>query len=421
MATPGDVVKLLKNPMAEVVEDNKAILRLRYSDGIEAVFRKKTYNGHNLLVYTGHNEMLGVVYSPEHDYVSPNMPKIKYAYTFTIKGTDAFINGLSPEAQQFTGQEGYYFVKRDGFNVLFYKPPYADRIIPKTRLLPIASEKTAKVVQLLGDDFLNNVREMVKDGFIPIFEVWGETLKEYEITNGGSKVGIVKEIEGIDEDPIAELIAVRVNTPKFKEKDYTYNFVPPDELIKLAEDYGLKTPPYVKDTVSFKVVKGLIDRVNRVNNEYETIVYEGYVLHVGDWNNYRMFKIKPELVLIKDVALKNIENAEELINKVEYEVSKILLDYDVTSIIVRDFDEALDELRKYLSEDIPANILDNIWWFTMDVFLMKVVSGFFREEHDCKELLELIRSERKKGMKPRRMHQKLINAVLGKCREMGKL
>jgi len=209
------------------------------------IYKLKNFRGSEAIVYMMHDEHLGTVFIKDKNFITPNMPKLPYAVNFKIDGVSVKVNGLYHKLIPFKDKTGYYFIKRDGFNLLFYE--FNNELIMKTRLLPEASENTRKLVNNHLKNELEKIRELVKDGFIPIFEVWGETLKEYDILNGGSKVKIVKEIEGIDTDPVMDLIALRYND------GCDYPFVDPKNMLKISKQYGLRTPPYFKKKVTISI------------------------------------------------------------------------------------------------------------------------------------------------------------------------
>ncbi len=405
--------KLFDRSMCRVDFDKGNII-IYDCNGTKYTYKRTEINGHKLLVYMRHDEYMGTVYDTITGYISPNMPKLQYAYNFDISGMNVFLKGISHYIGKFDGKTGYYFIKRDGFNVLFYKPPYSNTIIPKTRLLPEASTLVKNIIyNNIDSDVIKNIEEMVNDGYIPIFEVWGETLDKYNLVYGGSDVKTVKEIEGIDVDPVIELIALRIND------GCDYPFIPPGEMIKIAKEYGLKTPPYEIAPVTFKKIREYYNKLNKIYEDYGRIVYEGIVVHVYDPEiGYGMLKLKPQFVLLKDVILKNIENAEEYLNKVNYEVSKILLDYDIRYIIYEGYQEVINQIKEYLSEDVKPPVLYKLLdlaEYELHTRITKMVVEEYPEI--CKEIPIKFKELKQKGYKMSKYQKTLINRIMGKCRE----
>jgi len=235
-------------------------------------------------------------------------------------------------------------------------------------------------------------------------------LKKYDIINGGTNVKKVIEIESIDAPNgiVVELIALRNND------ECNYPFVPPKEMLKIAEKYGLKTPPYRIDTVDGLTVYKYYEHISNVNNEIGSHVYEGYVLHVfDDEHGYGMFKVKDHKSLVKDVVLKN--NMEVgVIEKVNYEVSKVIMEYDVKELILERYNEGIDQVIEYLKEDFGEDVykIKHLIIRTYNAHLKDVAIKTYGEK-----IMDIIKEESKKlkksGYKFSKYQMDLIKSIFG--------
>jgi len=281
------------------------------------------------------DEDMGKCYIHRTGFITPNMPKLKYALSFSVVGEDLRITGLNPEIRKF--ERAYVFEKRDGFNCLFYE--YRGKIIPKTRLAPIATGVIGKVMEL--PEFpMGQITKLVRDGYVPIFEVWGTKLDELGILHGCVDVGRVQEKEGLP--PLnVDLIAVM----EADYNSYQYTFLPPEKIVDIALDYGLNP---VKFHGTIRVEEDAITMLMKcceIENE-ETTLTEGRVLHCYN-GEYGMFKVKPYDIMKKDVlASKNIIPAE----RIKLEIQKVLLETDPLEV-ARNPDEYLRQVEEYLEED----------------------------------------------------------------------
>ncbi|ADC64743.1 hypothetical protein Ferp_0570 [Ferroglobus placidus DSM 10642] len=316
-------------------------------------------------VYMAHDEHMGKCLF-EDGFVTPNMPKLHYAIDFSVRDDTLILkDSLSPKAREFQGGEAYVFEKRDGFNLLFYM--YRGEVIPKTRMKPMATGKTAQVVTLPGFP-REEVEELVRDGYIPIMEVWGTKIEELDIMHGPVNYRAVQEREGLPELN-AEIIAImraesgerasnnsgNNNSGGSFSKDtltlassnsiYCYEFLPPDVMMETAESYGLKTAP-LHDVVELSPenVKELMSWAEKVNER--EVILEGFVAHCSIGTGYGMFKIKPYSIMAKDVITSKTIPRE----RIELEISKILLETDVEEI-ARNPGLYIEQLNDYLGED----------------------------------------------------------------------
>ncbi len=285
-------------------------------------------------VYVKRDENMGRCYFLDTGFVTPCMPKLEYAFSFEVVDEELKLTGLNPKIERY--DEAYVFEKRDGFNCLFYE--YEGKVIPKTRLAPVARGAVAKVVDL--PEFpTREVERMVRDGYVPVFEVWGPKLDELGIVHGCVNVRAVVERENL---PSLNVDLIAVMDADYEECNY--EFLHPSKVIELAVDYGLNPVKfYGKVRVSYENVTSLM-RFCELKNE-EEVVTEGCVLHCYE-DGLRMFKVKPYDVAWRDVvASKTIPR-----KRIEYEVQKILLEEDVLEV-ARNPWEYLEEVIRYLEED----------------------------------------------------------------------
>lgn len=289
-----------------------------------------------VIVYMGHDENMGKCLF-EDGFITPNMPKLQYAIGFEVRDDNLILkNELSEIAMKFFNCKVYVFEKRDGFNLLFYR--YKDQVIPKTRLKPIATGKTSKVIELPEFPY-QNVVDMVMDDYIPVFEVWGTKLDELGILHGPVDCKTVQEKERLP-DLNAEVIAIM----KADYRHHEYTFIPPEEMIEVASSYGLKTVPLhgVVELNPSEVVR-LMEYAENLNRP--TTVIEGFVLHCSS-DGYGMFKVKPYDIMSKDVITSKTIPRDRIL----LEVTKILLETDVFEV-ARNPGEYLGQVYDYLKED----------------------------------------------------------------------
>ena len=318
-------------------------------------------------VYMRRNENMGKCLFPD-GFITPNMPKLKYAIDFRYDGeTVIMLNRLSSEAQKY--KEAHVFEKRDGFNCLFYK--YKNKIIPKTRLAPIASGKIMQITKL-SEFPMKNIEEMVKDDYIPVFEIWGSKLLEYNIQFGCVDVQRVQELEGLPELNV-DLIAVM----QADYQHYNYTFLPPEQIFKLARDYGLNPVKYYGTIeLTYNNVTKLMDSIEEQNKD--GIVSEGRVLHCYN-GQYKMFKVKPLNIMTKDVSATSKVVSP---NRVVAELQKILLETDVLEI-TRNPEDYIRQLIDYLSEDYKLN--KRARKYILKVFIEEVAKEFVQRYSDVKD------------------------------------
>jgi hypothetical protein len=318
-------------------------------------------------VYMRRNENMGKCLL-KNGFITPNMPKLGYAVDFRYDGeTVIMMNRLTSEAEKF--DYAHVFEKRDGFNCLFYL--YRNRVIPKTRLAPIASGKIIQIIKL-SEFPMKNVEEMVKDDYIPVFEIWGTKLLEYNIQFGCVDVKKVQELEGLPELNV-DLIAVM----QADYKNYNYTFLPPDQIFKLARDYNLNPVKYHGTIeLTYNNVTKIMEEVEEQNKD--GIISEGRVLHCYN-GQYKMFKVKPFDIMTKDVSA-----TSKIIspNRIVAELQKILLETDVLEI-TRNPDCYIKQLIDYLSEDYKLNKKSKK--FIMKIFVQEIAREFVQRYKDVKE------------------------------------
>ena len=303
---------------------------------------------------------------------TPNMPKLQYAIQFEIEGTTLkYLDRLNPEIAKF--DNGFAFEKRDGFNLLFYE--WRGQIIPKTRMRPIASKKILKLIQL--PEFpLKQIKSLVRDGYIPYFEVWGTKLSKFDITHGCVDVATVQEIEGLPSLNVDVIAIMNAETRKF---------LPPEKWVKLALSYELY-PVWLRGRykITLENIYSLMDIMEEQNRQAGTIITEGLVLHCYDGQDYKMFKVKPHSIMHRDVVTNFIFPED----RVQQEITKILIDVDILEI-ARELDNYYELLLDYLSEDY--RLLKNHKRKIRGLFLQRIASAVRKEfpNKTYRELAEL--------------------------------
>ena len=269
------------------------------------------------------------------NFITPNMPKLQYALDFEVVDENLILKDrLNPTIEKFS--EAHVFEKRDGFNCLFYL--FKGKVIPKTRLAPIASGKIQQVIKLPGFP-MKEIERMVRDCFVPVFEVWGTKLDEFGIMHGSVDLAKVQEREGLPELNV-DLIGVM----KADYESCEYEWLPPEEIIKKAEEYGLNHVKY-HGTINLSVdsIKRLMDKIEDENRE--GIVREGVVLHCYN-REYKMYKVKPYTLMQKDVVTASTIPRKRIL----LEISKVLVETDVLEV-ARNPVEYIRMVLDYLSED----------------------------------------------------------------------
>ncbi|HDH44836.1 MAG TPA: hypothetical protein ENG66_05535 [Thermococcus sp.] len=288
-------------------------------------------------VYLKHDEYLGKCLIHENNFITPNMPKLQYLLKFKIEEDKlTLLDELQTQVKQ-----AFVFEKRDGFNLLFYL--WKEKVIPKTRLAPIATGTTRKIIShpLFP---IQQITKMVKDGLIPIFEVWGTVLEKFRLVHGQVNFQRVQSLTGLPELNVELITVLRADYERG-----LYRYFHPSQMIQIAEQYGLRTPPliYVGPLTPSKV-KQLMKEASEQNRKHNTVIIEGYVAHLFN-EKYQMFKIKPIEIMETDVILKGIPK-----QRVLRELTKILIETPLLEI-ARNPNEYMEELLKYLKEDYPLN------------------------------------------------------------------
>jgi hypothetical protein len=291
-------------------------------------------------IYCRHDRFMGACLFHDTGFITPNFPKIGYAIDFQVDGEKLILfNRLEAHASHF--KTGHVLEKRDGFNILFYL--YDGRIIPKTRLNPKAG---GKVIGIIGHEafkpYMEKIAKMVNNGYIPVFEVWGRLLEALDIDHGSIDYGLVAEKRGLNKQLNVELLAVIVAD----YEGYNYTFVPAEEMVSLAEEYGLPTAPnYGKmDMTAINVLK-IMGKLHLQNHRAGGRVIEGCVIHCYD-GGHQMFKIKTYPIMKGDVVFSKTIPEERIL----LELTKILLENDVITI-AKDAGTYLKQLREYIEED----------------------------------------------------------------------
>ena len=327
-------------------------------------------------VYMRHNRDFGKCLIHDGSFITPNMPKLSYAVDFKVNEDRIVLKGLNPILRKF--KTAYVFEKRDGFNCLFYQ--YKDKVIPKTRQNPIATGKLMQIIQLRQFP-IENIEKMVKDGFVPVFEVWGTILDldKFKIVHGPVDIQKVKHLESLP-DLNVDLIAVM----KADYKTFTYTYLPPDKIIKLAKEYDLNSVKFhhVLD-VSFQNVLREMKECEDFNLKNNSILTEGRVLHCYNGNEYEMFKLKPLDIMKKDVILRSTVP----VDRIKAEISKILVENDISEV-ARNPQEYFEQLLNYLREDY--NITRKMKNKVKEIFIETVAWEFLKKYPECQKFWEKV-------------------------------
>ena len=330
--------------------------------------RRKSYQRlGDVSIYTGRDKNLGKCYFHKDGFITPNMPKLFYAFDFFVNLDDKIeIKGLSRNLPE--NSKVYIYEKRDGFNCLFYE--YDGKIIPKTRMNPIARGMIMSIINLPQFP-IKRIERMVRDGYIPIFEVWGSKLDKVAAENfidhvhGSIDMAKVEEAENLPELNV-DLIAV------MKIKNNKYKYMSPSFIEKIANNYRLHSVKYhgYIDVTYDKLIE-IMDGCQKVNEEAQATITEGRVLHSYLHGEYRMFKLKPMPIMEHDV----VQGKTIPMSRIELEISKILLENSINEIIKNPI-EHIKEVIKYLSED----------FIMINKFNRKVSSAFI--DIICKEYVK---------------------------------
>lgn len=404
----------------EWIDEERGIYASEYNGKRHRVMIKRKDEGlgkvHTVL---SHNENLGVCYLENYDYITPNMPKLPYAFEFKFDGMNIILTKLNKYLEKrFSGATGIVFEKRDGFNLLFYPHPKTGEPIPKTRLKSVASIKIQRFIENEISDILEPVKNMLDDGYIPIFEVWGRKLNDYDIIYGGTDVSKVMELEGISKDPVAELLAVRKNDGCY------YPFVNLEEFLRIADEYGLKTPKIVEEVEinddAFDKLKAMAEDFDETNKKYGRPVFEGGVLHISKDGRYGMFKVKAIEVMKKDVLIASGVNSEVIMNRIQIEISKLLNDFNIDQMLFDEWPIVKSQLREYLEEDIRDERLLNkvykIALYELGRVVRNEVLTMFPEY--CKIIPEKYRELKGKYYLDK-YQKRMINTIMAECRRKG--
>jgi hypothetical protein len=291
-------------------------------------------------VYMKHDTNFGKCLIHNGNFVTPNMPKIGYALCFSVNDKDVIVrNEMNPQIIRAGFKQAWAFEKRDGFNCLFYE--YHNNLIPKTRGGPIATGEISKLIDEPAFP-LDNIFKMVVDGYVPVFEVWGSLLDERNILHGRVNVREVERRENLPPLNVDLIGAMSANS-----RQGVYEWIDPEQITTLAWKYGLTTPPFC-GIVSLdpKSIFQLMRNADALNQKANSIVTEGYVLHVKNESGSGMFKVKPIPIMAHDVTV----DAQIPPERVRAEISKLLVEtpsLDVSKSPASYFAEVL----AYLKED----------------------------------------------------------------------
>jgi len=314
-------------------------------------------------VYIKHDEHFGKCLIHESNFVTPNMPKLHYALSFRVVGETINITGLSQELSKY--DKAWVFEKRDGFNCLFYE--YKGKIIPKTRQSPIATGKIMDIINLREFPY-DKIKHMVRDGYVPIFEVWGTVLDKFQILHSCINLAEVQKVENLPELNV-DLIAVM----EADYETYEYRFLPPKKIIDLSQEYGLTHVKFHGVTdVSLDKLLELMEEAEKKNEK--TYLTEGYVLHC--YPEYAMFKLKPMAIMVKDIVLSKTVPRDRIV----LEISKVALENSILEIMCNP-DEYIQEVIEYLKEDysLTKKHLKKIREVFIDFFAQEYVKHFEEE------------------------------------------
>lgn len=298
-------------------------------------------------IYMKRDENLGKVYLIDKNFITPNMPKLQYFSRIHSNYEDLSVElkrELNSNLLKYKGKSKAYVLRKDdGTNILFYN--LEDKVIPKTRLNGIASRK---ILRALEDPRfpLREITQLVKDGFIPVVELWGSDLVEkYDILNGGTNVKLLEELEGRDGYNVS---VINILTADYDSCEYYY--MHPRKWFKIAREYGLEHAKVLKVTkIGVNELFSVLEGIERFNRECGSDVVEGGVVHVFTKRlGYGMFKLKPLNILLKDVIVNMYTLPPE---RIEYEVNKIFSSFDPL-VVGRELDKYIDMFVEELESDV---------------------------------------------------------------------
>jgi len=291
-------------------------------------------------VYMKHDENLGKCLIHNENFITPNMPKIGYALRFSVSDKEIIVrNEMNPQIISSGFKQALAFEKRDGFNCLFYE--YQNNIIPKTRGGPIATGEILKIIkeQAFPRD---SIFRMVTDGYVPVFEVWGSLLDEHNILHGRVNV---KAVERRENRPPLNVDLIAVMSANYEQK--IYEWINAERITKLARIYGLTTAPlYGVVSLDPESIFRLMRNADALNQAANSIVIEGYVLHVKNEFGSGMFKVKPISIMAYDVTVDSQIPPE----RVRAEISKLLVETPPLEVSKNPADY-FSEVLAYLRED----------------------------------------------------------------------
>lgn len=303
--------------------------------------KKTNFRGGLARVYVKHDGLFGTCLLPD-GTLTPNMPKLEYFFNISPDQTREIVR-ISPSLREVT--YSYVFYKLDGFNLIAY--PYKGEVIYKTRTLP---EAAGNVKRVLEDPWFPHdaIKELVKDDYIPVLEVWGPKLEKYDILFGGTDVEAFADAFGYD-DLNVTLVAMR-----FPHPEEFYPYYNPALMIKTAGEYGIDPAPLLwKGKLEFVDALRIMRDMEEENLDRDKPIFEGAVVHsLGNFKaiikveDYRIYKIKPFSILLKDVIFTRIPP----VSRIKLELSKVLLEKNLVEASSM-LDETIEEVIEYLAED----------------------------------------------------------------------
>jgi len=341
------------------------------------LFKKSVFeDGTIVYTYLPHDRHFGwsIIEKNNKRQVVPAIGKLKYPFEAGFGDDKVYIYPqLTKEAEKIPG--GKLLIKYDGYWTMAWE--FDGRVVFRTRQKPFIGQKaaTAKIIEELN--LHERVKKYVKDGYWPMFEIWGPGLKKFGILNGGTRTAeLWKELKIDQKAPLTDkekklqIIPTVLGAFDIKEKrwlDYT-DLLNTFEDLYIAEtlktigldDYIPMHPRNVLKTIDYLEKWNLEHGMKRANYYIDDnrivievpkfdnpeAMLEGAVLYAHDKHLYRGFKLKPYTVYVIDTYTKKKPPTW----RIRQEVVKAISDEGELYYAKNPY-KLTDKVLQYLAED----------------------------------------------------------------------
>jgi len=332
------------------------------------LFRKMVLEDGTIVnVYMPHDRYFGwsIVEKDGKRGVVPAIGKLQYPFEIEYGNDEVrIVPQLTYEAQEVNG--GELLIKYDGFWTMAWE--FGGKVHFRTRQKPFIGERAATARVVKDVKLAEKVEKFVKDGYWPMFEVWGPGLEDYAILHGDTRVADLARVLGLKDRVIPTVLgAFDVRNERWLDYEEVVDvfgdeFYVAEPLSRLGfgDEWVPMHPRNLLKAVDWMEMLNLKRGMRRADYyvkdgkvvirvpEFDepNPVLEGAVLFAHDGAIYRGFKLKPYTVFVIDTYTKK----RPPLWRIRQEVVKVISDIDELEA-PRRYDEFIGEVVKYLSED----------------------------------------------------------------------